>query len=91
MIQGITSVTLAHGRETVSAQCLEAFADAAEMVRRPCLARGGARKGGILEQDVDRLSGEPGRIETSGQVRRLRACEVEHHSMNLGARVEHLI
>ncbi len=35
------------------------LADAAEPVRRPCLARGAVRKGAILEQDVDRPSGEP--------------------------------
>jgi hypothetical protein len=29
------------------------LADAAEPVRRPCLARGAVRKGGIFEQDAD--------------------------------------
>jgi hypothetical protein len=39
----------AHGRETVSAQCLLPFVDAGESVSRPCLARGAPRNQGILE------------------------------------------
>ena len=45
-------------------------------------ARGGAKEGSILEQYVDRLSGEPARR----QVRRHRACEVERHWHDLGAK-----
>jgi hypothetical protein len=58
----IMRVTFVNGRESVSAQCLETLADAAEKVRRRCLPRGGAKKEDILEQDVDRLSGEPARL-----------------------------
>jgi hypothetical protein len=45
-------------------------------------ARGGAKEGSILEQYVDRLSGEP----TRRQARRHRACEVERHCDDLGAK-----
>jgi hypothetical protein len=38
------------------------LADAAEKVRRRCLPRGAGRKEGILQQDVDRPSGEPDRL-----------------------------
>jgi hypothetical protein len=38
------------------------FVDAGESVSRPCLARGGARARGILEQYVEGPSGEPARL-----------------------------
>jgi hypothetical protein len=40
------------------------LADAAELIRRPCLAHGAVRKQGILEQDVDRPIGEPDSRQT---------------------------
>ena len=40
----------AHGRETVSAQCLKPFVDAGELVSRQCLASAAASEGGILER-----------------------------------------
>jgi hypothetical protein len=48
-------------------------------------ARGGAKEGSILEQYVDRLSGEPARR----QVRRHRACEVERPLYDPGAKKEY--
>jgi hypothetical protein len=39
----------AHGRETVSAQCLRVFVDAGESVSRPCLASTAARNRSVLE------------------------------------------
>jgi len=51
----------AHGRETVSAQCLEPFVNAAETVKqqcvfvsRPCLASTAARGRDVLEQYVEK-------------------------------------
>jgi len=54
--------------------------------RRPARrARGAVKERGILEQYVDRLSGEPARR----QVRRHRACEVERPLYDPGAKKEY--
>ena len=48
-------------------------------------AREAAKEGSILEQYVDRLSGEPARL----QVRCYRACEVERPLYDPGAKKEY--